>query len=639
MTHRAWSLRWLIGGVYFIIMTATLGALMLYLSHQIENNSTATMRRSLMTYVRLSADMLGRLAHTQQEIGTMASRIIVSANAARWSVKRVTLLTTDGVVIAEKPSNYSSTKITRLPEEVQSALTHNEGTSLRVEPDTNETMLYIARRVTFTTTNEKGVRVPIYIKFTEPALPATPDHLAQPSRVRTVTVAIMVLATPITEVQEATENVKSAIGMAFIYAMLVLLLIPLGVSHFIVRPLTNVSTVAQHFAAGNLQERVRPGGAGEIASLGDSFNKMAEQLRLTIDNLAEERAQAEAILVSMADGVVVTDIEGVILLMNRRAEEICGVDGAEAIGKTLHEISFSPELNDLLDKTLSSGLPLQHEMTFNNNSLRTVEVHLSPVEVEDRLFGAVITLYDITLRRKLEQMHRDFVANVGHELRTPVTSIRAMAETLLDGGKDEPEMVNDFLQTIAQESERLTSLLDQLLHLAHVESNEYRNRAELLDLGALVRHVVNRVIAPITAKSQQLILDVPEKLMVTADRDSLVQILVNLLDNARKYSPEKATINVQVERDEVIRIKVSDTGYGIPPEDLNRVFERFYRVDKARTHAVGGTGLGLSIVKNLVEQQGGKIFVTSKLGEFTQFTIVLPLPEEEVVIADTTVDA
>jgi two-component system phosphate regulon sensor histidine kinase PhoR len=347
-------------------------------------------------------------------------------------------------------------------------------------------------------------------------------------------------------------------------------------------------------------------------------------LRETITKLAEEHAQAQAFLSSMADGLLVTDAFGNIILMNKPAEEICDLQYQFAVGQPLNTVIENYEINELLRNTLATKNNSQGEIIIKYPTLRHIQVHIAPVEVEGNTFGAVITLYDITQIRKIESTQRDFVANVSHELRTPVTSIRAMLETLLDGGKDDPEMTEDFLRTLVGESERLTKLLDDLLNLARIESGHKRLNITKVDMVTILNETINRIHIAIKAKKQKIITNLPGKLEINADSDVMMQIFLNLLDNARKYSPEKATITISAEMtaDNVI-IKIMDTGYGIPAEDLDRIFERFYRVDKARARAEGGTGLGLAIVKNLVEMHNGEISAHNVEGQGTEFIIRL----------------
>lgn len=633
MTRRAWSLRWVIGGIYFLIMATLLGALAIFFAGRTEQEMLTRMTRTLRAQAYLGADMLGpqvRASREQAAAGLHNQRDYFVPTMRRIFVRtgaRALLIDLDGELLAEVPPTGLNPKGHYIARpEVQEALgPEGWGQDTRLNRETGEMTRFIAVPV-LVQEAQGGRRAPAVWK-------TRPD--SQYSN-RWSTQAVLVLATPLTEVQTTMSNINTAITLAFIGGMLVLLLINAGVSNYISQPLATVSAAAERFARGDLEESVMPSGAAEIVSLGDSFNHMAEQLRGTISRLAEERAQAEAILASMFDGVLVTDNDGTLLLINRTAEQICGVFGPAIIGKSLTDAIGNDDLRELLAQTIDTRLPLKHEVIFERDIVRIVEVHLAPVEVDERQLGVVIVLYDITHQRKLEQVQRDFVANVSHELRTPVTSIKAMAETLLTVGGDDPAITGEFLETIVSESDRLTGLLDDLLHFSRVESQHSLLTPERLNLCELINHVTQRVIAPIAAKGQQLVIDMPEQLWLTGDRDALVQVLVNLLDNARKYSPEGSTITVTATQDEMTRVAISDTGIGIPAGELERIFERFYRVDKARSRAQGGTGLGLAIVKHLVELHAGRIFVESTAGVGSRFTVVFPqekgetlAPEEE----------
>jgi len=441
---------------------------------------------------------------------------------------------------------------------------------------------------------------------------------------------ILVLAAPTTEVKHTISQIQGGILLAFIGGLLVLFLINTAVSIFISRPLKNLTQAAGDFSCGDLHRRVQPTGAQEIASLGESFNSMAAQLESTITNLDEERAQAEAILASMFDGVMVTDPAGCILLLNQSLMRMFDLLPEQVIGMPLAETIFHSALDELLQKTVDTGLPLMHQVSFTQPAVRTFEIHMAPVEVNGKLLGVVIALYDITNQLKSEQVRRDFVANVSHELRTPVASIRAMAETLADGGCEDPDITESFLSNIINESERLTAMLEGLLQLSQFDSGRRLIAPEWIDLAELIRRVVTRLGAMVAAKGQQVVLEMPESLPAHVDRDAMLQIILNLIDNARKYSPEGGSITVQAERvdDDRIRVKVTDTGIGIPEDELDRIFERFYRIDKARSRTEGGTGLGLAIVKHLVELHGGWITVQSELQQGSQFIVVMPQPRD-----------
>ncbi|MHB9130193.1 MAG: ATP-binding protein [Armatimonadota bacterium] len=647
MTKHTWSLRWLIGGIYFIIMVAILGTLALYFLYWIERQFTDTMVRTIQGQARLAADLLapvvwedktarfptertslglpsatpakGHISTNKDQTRTPSpldkalKKIYLSLNSPSMNtpslqLARVIVLTSDGDFLVDNPPSMTHPRRVRL--EVVDAMGSDSGIGqdLRYDPEYNEQYLFVAARMQVEVRTGNTSHPPFYRKHT---------------------VGYLVLAARMHDVQSALGTIKTAIGLAFFGLLLVLFFINASISSFVTKPLAVLSDAAERFADGKLDEHVEASGAAEIASLGASFNQMAEQLRNTITRLAKERAQAEGILASMVDGVIVTDLDGIILLVNDSAHQICGLHATPVSGMSLSEAIPHPELLDLLKKTIATGLPLKHEITFAGATPHFTEAHLAPVTLEDNQVGVVIVLYDVSHQRKVEHDRRDFVANVSHELRTPVTSIRAMAESLLEAGYDDPEVAADFLRTIVSESERLTGLLENLLKLSHVESDRRLITPEEVDLSELIRHVAERVIAPITDKHQCLLLEIPDHLPVTVDRDAIMQIILNLVDNARKYSPDGGTIRVKADCDEVLCIRVMDTGFGIPTEDLGRIFERFYRTEQARTQVQGGTGLGLAIVKHLVELHEGRIFAESEVGRGSCFTVVIPQPGQD----------
>ncbi len=642
MGQHGWPLRWLLGGIYFGIMTAILGGLALYFSYRVEEGLISRSLTVLRGSARIGADMLSpdvqALAQSPDpaqrndaikgiertlrglHLRTFARRVALLTKDGKVVTLRLTLLSKRGATLGQSAPRYAETPFTSMPQpssrydpEVRDASHFNDlGEHLRPNPAADgELTFYMA--------------VPVQIRERVPVPKDVFIPTKLPVRHRLVTRNILLLAVPLTEIRETVSSMKTAIGLAFLAALLVMLLTTTVVSNTISRPLATLSDAAQRVAGGHLDERVRPSGIIELASLADSFNQMSGQLQRIISTLASERAQAEAMLASMADAVLVTNPAGQILLLNNAAENLLALQAEATVGKTLSEAQLHFEMDVLLQKTLASETPLRHDIVLTRPTERFVEVHMAPVKVEEQTIGVVIVLYDMTNERRLAQIRRDFVANVSHELRTPVTSIRAMAETLLDGGLDDPEMARDFLGTVTAESERLTALLDDLLHLSQIESGRRHLAVDTLDLAELVDHIAQRLIAPITAKGQRLVLDIPTPTPARADRDALIQVLINLMDNARKYSPEGATITVRALQDERhTYLRVSDTGFGIPPEEQERIFERFYRVDKARSRTQGGTGLGLSIVKHLVELHGGWITVESSPGVGSIFTVTLP---------------
>jgi two-component system phosphate regulon sensor histidine kinase PhoR len=636
-------------------MVVILGGLTLYLSHLIAQKYMQTLSTTLSGQARLGAELLGKSVEeyyrdtveldkvppadrestdreliersetSRQAIVEMlniinARRAALPFHSASTTHPRRTLMVmrTNGEFIADSPPNARYLLNSGPEPAIREALDPDSGIGMIIaySQGYDEELLYIA--------------VPIYMRVTSDATSGESDvrPAGKKGGPRSIPCGILVLAAPTTDVKHTISQIQWGILLAFIGGLLVLFLINAAISSFISRPLDTLSDAAGHFANGDLHRRVQSTGALEIASLGESFNSMAAQLETTIANLNEERAQAQAILASMFDGVMVTDPASRILLINQSLEQTFDLREEEIVGKELVETIFHSELDELLQKTIDTNLPLMHQVSFSQPTARTFEVHMAPVTVGSKLLGVVIALYDVTNQRKLEQVRRDFVANVSHELRTPVASIRAMAETLADGGCDDPQIAESFLGSIIHESERLTALLEDLLQLAQIESGRRLITPEWIDLAEIIRYVGERLAALVSAKEQQLVLDIPDRLPAYVDRDATLQIVLNLIDNARKYSPEGGSITVHAERinDDRIRIKVTDTGIGIPEDEQDRIFERFYRVDKARSRGEGGTGLGLAIVQHLVELHDGWISVQSEQGHGSQFVVVLPQP-------------
>lgn len=380
----------------------------------------------------------------------------------------------------------------------------------------------------------------------------------------------------------------------------------------------------------------------EIGELVTTLNALSLRLNEMQEELQQEKEKSEAMLQRMADGIIVTDVSGRIVLFNPAAERIFGIPAARAVGRTITDVFMDYDLSAMLARALSQGVPQTGEVKVERPQERILDVFVTLVETEGgQGHGAVIVLHDLTEIRRLENIRRDFVANVSHELRTPIASLRAMSETLLMGAKDDPEASQQFLETMLKETERLSSLLDDLLELARIEAGKREPRRVDLNVRELVETVLNKLRPHAERKQLHLTVDVPDDLTLRADPDAMQQILVNLLDNAIKYTPNGGSVTV---RGEVmgdkemdggsssslpsVVLSVSDTGVGIPREHQSRIFERFYRVDKARSREMGGTGLGLSIVKHLVEAQGGQVTVESEVGRGSTFTVTLPLSSE-----------
>jgi len=364
----------------------------------------------------------------------------------------------------------------------------------------------------------------------------------------------------------------------------------------------------------------------EIGRLARKLDNTRAQLRATIREVTEERNRLRAIFEAMADGVLVTDHEGRIVLMNPALHEMLGAP-EQAAGRTILELVRNPDLHNLVMETLLGEIELSGEIVLRRGSVeRRVVVRVVRVENPGEQPGAVAVLHDITELRRLEQMRRDFVANVSHELKTPLAAIRGYAETLAETPPGDPAHAKRFAETILRNSERLGNLVDDLLELSRIESGEVRLHPEEVSLAQCVDRVV-LALEPL-ARRRRLTFSVaipPSFPHLHVDTAALETVLSNLIENAFKYTPEEGRVEIRARVDgDLARIEVADSGPGIAAEHLPRLFERFYRVDPSRSREQGGTGLGLAIVKHLSQALGGRAGVESALGKGSVFYVGFP---------------
>lgn len=368
------------------------------------------------------------------------------------------------------------------------------------------------------------------------------------------------------------------------------------------------------------------GVARSAARRADAALRRAERsAQERLDRLLLEKAQMDVILQHMADGILLVDQHRRIVLVNPAAARMLGVSPHEALGRDHLEVTHHFDLDERMARVLATGEPETLEIRRAQPEAQILEARLAPA-VSGGERSVLVMLRDITRSRQLEQMRTEFVSNVTHELRTPLTSIQGFAETLLEGALEEPETARHFVEIMLRESRHLGVLIDELLDLSRVESGRFRMQRRPTAPGDLVATTVGRLAQKAERAGLQLSADVPEGLPpVNGDPDRLVQVLSNLVENAIKYTPAggRVTLSARHEGGRVL-IAVADTGIGIPRADLGRIFERFYRVDKARTRATGGTGLGLAIAKHIVEAHGGTIAVESEVGKGSTFTVILP---------------
>ena len=441
--------------------------------------------------------------------------------------------------------------------------------------------------------------------------------------------AALRLAIPTTRVDEEMRGLYARLALAGFATAVAVALLSLLLSRGISHPMDEMRKSACRIAAGELDHRIPAPDTEELFELSASLNRMAEQLKCRLREITHEKNEREAILSSMSEGVIAIDSDARIISVNRAATSLLKLSGS-VDERFFHEAIRNSALQDFVSELLSEAASTKEaEIEFHNEDQRLFQVKGGSLKDSSGFqIGALIVINDITRIRQLEDVRRDFVANVSHEIKTPVTAIKGSVETLLEGAMNNPVDAERFLKIIVKHAERLNALVEDVLSLASVESVDAPERLNLVDckLKDLMETAIGLCREKADARQISFETDVKDDIVLKVDRSLLEQAIVNLVDNAIKYSVDGSKIELKGLHDANGRtlISVRDSGAGIPKEHLPRLFERFYRVDKARSRRLGGTGLGLAIVKHIVQSHNGSVSVESTPGGGSIFTITLP---------------
>jgi len=414
------------------------------------------------------------------------------------------------------------------------------------------------------------------------------------------------------------------IKLSFLIAVIFSLIFGYALSKTITVPIVNLVHKAREMAAGDFGHVMEVKSDDEIGKLTKAFNFMSKELKNTLNQISREKSKIETILNYMTDGVIAFNINGQVIHINPVAKAILEIDEFD-----FDFNGFSKKYN--LDVSIEEVKYLEiynaKEASINIGA-KYIKIYFALfTDEENNADGIIAVLHDITEQQKLENMRKEFVANVSHELRTPLTSIKSYAETLLDGALENREISEKFLSVINSEADRMTRLVKDLLQLSRLDNNQMKWDMQKINFETLVKSCVEKVKFESEEKKQSLeCFTIGEAMEIVADKDRIEQVVLNILTNAIKYTPEGGKITVYIGKMySDVYVKVADSGIGIPKEDIDRIFERFYRTDKARSREMGGTGLGLAIAKEIVEAHKGTISVTSELGKGTEVTVKLPV--------------
>jgi len=431
---------------------------------------------------------------------------------------------------------------------------------------------------------------------------------------------------------ETINNISGFFMYGTLIALVMTVVLSIILSNTITKPIKEITKQATEMAEGNFSRNVVVQSHDEIGQLGEAFNYMSSRLREALASNEEEKDRLASILSNMSDGVIATDDTGKVIVMNRRAQQILAVPYEQAMGRSISEV-LGIDPGELEQKAAGSDRSLLLQREGGDGEEIKVKVSFSTIRRRGQdMTGLIAVLHDVTEEEKVESSRREFVANVSHELRTPLTTIKSYLEALEDGALEDPELARRFIGVTRTESERMIRLVTDLLHLSRFDSHQAIMMREPVEIETMLEEVVDRFSFQLQQRDISIGLHVEQDIpKVSCDPDQIDQVLDNLISNAIKYSHAGGRIDVEARQrdEEYVEISVKDTGIGIPAKHLDRIFDRFYRVDKARSRNMGGTGLGLSIAREIIRAHGGTIHLDSEMNKGTQVVFTLPLHHEE----------
>jgi two-component system phosphate regulon sensor histidine kinase PhoR len=590
MSMRQTKLLWRIYFYFFVSTIVALAITALYATRSLRQFHQDQVANDLLVRARMVANEVSAFSLDAEpaRIDELCKKL------GRLTMTRITVVLPSGQVIGDSDEDPARMENHRNRPEIATALDSRTGRSVRYSDTIHRTLMYLAIPVVRDGTVVAAVRASMPLSVIDWALRSVYRHMLIGGAIVAILVAVV----------------------AFY------------MSRRITRPLEDMRHVAEKLANGELTARVAVPSGVEVGALGRTLNQMAEQLSDRLDTITRQRNEQQAVLASMVEGVLAVDTDGRILDLNDAAARLLDLDPGHARGRTIQETVRNRELQEFIGAALASPTPSEQEIVLYGNEERFLQLH--GTALSDRSgsrIGAVVVLNDITRMKRLETVRRDFVANVSHELKTPIAALKGCVETLESDMPPSPEESRRFFALMTQNVDRLEAIVEDLLSLSRIEFDAERGRVPL-DQGS-VCDVLQGAVRTFTPRAQakkiSLSVECPGDLAAPINAMLLEQAVGNLIDNAIKYSDENTRVVVSgAFAGDDIEIRVADQGPGIERKHLPRIFERFYRVDQARSRSLGGTGLGLAIVKHIALAHRGSVGVASAPGEGSTFTIRIP---------------
>lgn len=580
------SIQWRIT-IWFVLLAivsmVTLGA---YLTNFVRTSELDNLRSELENEARITAEASLSSFGEQNETGDLD---VLAKKLGGQIGARITIIARDGTVLGDSQENPSTMENHATRPEVRDALASGLGESTRYSITLGEKMMYVA--------------VPIIDN----------DEVLGIARV----------ALPLTQVQDSLNSVIISIVIAIAITAILVILAAWLIARMTTHPIRELTRASQKIAAGEFGHRITVATKDESGQLAHAFNEMSLNLKRLVETISEDRAKLMSILDNMADGVILTDIEGNIVLTNQTAQRLFGISGENAKAKPLIEVVREHELNDILKSCLETGQEqiVQFDSVISNKFFRAIAILID----QEKQGGALVLIQDLTELKGLQTMRRELVGNISHEFRTPLAGIKAMVETLQGGAINDRTTASDFLNRIEAEVDRLAQLVSELTELSRIETGKSELKLEPVNMNLLIEEVIAQ-LKPQAARQK---LSFHKKLLpglpaIQADKERIRQVIVNLMHNAIKFNRSGGSIITATEAfEDSVLVEISDTGIGITEKDLPRIFERFYKTDKSR--AGQGSGIGLAIAKHIVEAHGGEIKVRSDEGKSSTFSFKLPI--------------